>query len=72
MTELCNSGNCLNLATHRVFWLGRPPRLLCALCAAAAAIIGEAVGSYVHAKPMEATPPGPRSMLALGDTIMGK
>lgn len=44
----CVTHNCAAEATHRVFWPGAEPKLMCELCAVRAQRIGDALGCYIH------------------------
>lgn len=55
----CQTQSCNSDAVARVFWPGREPMPMCAICAARAKTVASAIGCYVHAELMR-----PEEMLA--------
>ena len=45
---ICNQDNCVEPATHRVFWPGREPGVSCEKHAQKAQAVGRAMGCYIH------------------------
>jgi len=48
----CDQKSCLNQATLRFFWPGRPPTSSCASCAAQAQGLAGAMGFELHVEPL--------------------
>lgn len=51
----CEQAICKGTASHRVFWPGRPPLLVCDPCKDKALGVGQAIGLFVYTEPMQVT-----------------
>lgn len=49
----CGFAACEGLATARIFWPGRPPLAVCALCLMRALNVASALGLHLHHEPIE-------------------
>lgn len=51
----CEQEICKGTASHRVFWPGRIPLLVCEPCKDKVVGIGQSMGCLIHTEPMQAS-----------------